>query len=146
MSYLKATALFFKKEDFMELTHHPSTLVPSIKEPPKLELKELPSHLKYAFLGENSKLAVIIFSSLIGTEEEKLLRVLREHKATLGWTIANIKGISFSICMHKILMEESYKPTIQPQRRINPVLQEVVRKEVLKYLDAGIIYAISYSA
>ncbi|XP_056169350.1 uncharacterized protein LOC130138655 [Syzygium oleosum] len=61
--------------------------------------------------------------------EEKLLRVLREHKGAIGWKIADIKGISSSICMHKILMEEQHKPTIQPQRRLNPKMQEVVKAE-----------------
>ena len=78
-------------------------------------------------------------------EEEKLLRVLREHKKTIGWTIDDIKGISPSICMHKILFEESYKPTVQPQRKLNPSMQEMVKKEVVKLLDAGIIYPISDS-
>ncbi|KAL5556754.1 hypothetical protein UlMin_038990 [Ulmus minor] len=77
----------------------------SIKEPPKLELKELPSHLRYAFLEESSYYPVIINSSLNDLEEEKLLRVLREHRKAIGWTIDDIKGISPSICMHKILME-----------------------------------------
>ena len=60
--------------------------------------------------------------------------------------MANIKGISNSVCMHKILMNEDYKPTIQPQRRLNPTMQEVVRAEVIKLLDAGVIYPISDSA
>ncbi|GLU07084.1 hypothetical protein SLE2022_240580 [Rubroshorea leprosula] len=121
-------------------------LKPSLEEPPKLELKPLPVHLKYAYLDEDLSLPVIIFSSLTGLMEEKLLRVLREHKGAFGWTITDIKGISPSICMHKILMEESYKPSIQPQRRLNPHMQEVVKAEVIKLLDAGIIYPISDSS
>ena len=78
--------------------------------------------------------------------EEKLLRVLKKHKKAFGWTIADIKGISPSICMHKILMEDNYEPTVQPQRRLNPKMQEVVKKEVIKPLDAGIIYPISDSS
>ncbi|KAL5583117.1 hypothetical protein UlMin_015559 [Ulmus minor] len=118
----------------------------SIKEPPKLELKELPSHLRYAFLEESSYYPVIINSSLNDLEEEKLLRVLREHRKAIGRTIDDIKGISPSICMHKILMEETYKPLVQPQRRLNPSMQEVVKKEVVKLMDAGIIYPISDSS
>ncbi|KAL5549377.1 hypothetical protein UlMin_004608 [Ulmus minor] len=118
----------------------------SIKEPPKLELKELPSHLRYAFLEESSYYPVIINSSLNDLEEEKLLRVLREHRKAIGWTIDDIKGISPSICMHKILMEETYKPLVQPQRRLNPSMQEVVKKKVVKLMDAGIIYPISDSS
>jgi len=70
------------------------------------------------------------------------LHVLQDHKTTIGWKIADIKGISPAICMHRILMEESYKPSIQPQRRLNLTMKEVVRKEVLKLLDAGLIYPI----
>ena len=58
---------------------------------------------------------------------------------------SDIKGISLSVCMHRILMEENYKPSIQPQCRLNPTMKEVVRKKVLKLLDAGIIYPISDS-
>ncbi|KAL5572849.1 hypothetical protein UlMin_022446 [Ulmus minor] len=117
-----------------------------IKEPPKLELKEFLSHLRYAFLEESSYYPVIINSSLNDLEEEKLLRVLREHRKAIRWTIDDIKGISPSICMHKILMEETYKPLVQPQRRLNPSMQEVVKKEVVKLMDVGIIYPISDSS
>ena len=65
-----------------------------LEEPPKLELKPIPSNLRYAFLGQDSTFLVIINSSLSDVEEEKLLRILREHKKALGWTISNIKGIS----------------------------------------------------
>ncbi|KAG9449976.1 hypothetical protein H6P81_009941 [Aristolochia fimbriata] len=115
-----------------------------IKDPSKLELKPLPSSLKYIFLEENAK--PVIISSCLNVREEKLLiEVLSKHKKAIGWTISNIKGISPTTCMHKILMEDSFKPTIQPQRRLNLTLQEVVKKEVVKLLDAGIIYPISDS-
>ncbi|XP_073146844.1 uncharacterized protein [Henckelia pumila] len=81
---------------------------PSIEDPPTLELKPLPSHLKYAYLNSENSLSVIISSSLTGTNEVKLLRILREHKKAFGWKIADIKRISPSICMHKILTEEKY--------------------------------------
>ena len=68
------------------------------------ELKQLPEHLRYAFLGDNYTFPGIVATSLTPGEEEKLLRVLREHRTTLGWTISDIKGISPSICMHKILI------------------------------------------
>ncbi|KAJ4720983.1 DNA-directed DNA polymerase [Melia azedarach] len=109
---------------------------------PNLELKPLPSHLRYAYLGENSTFPVIISASLSELEEEKLLRVLRDHKAALGWSISDIKGISPSICMHKILMEANFRPVVEHQRRLNPNMKEVVRAEVLKLLDAGMIYPI----
>ncbi|XP_075104740.1 uncharacterized protein LOC142178860 [Nicotiana tabacum] len=75
-------------------------------------------------------------------QEYKLIEVLRKHKRALGWTIADIKGINPAICMHRILMEENYKPIVQPQRRLNPAMQEVVKKEVVKLLAACIIYPI----
>ncbi|KAL5577892.1 hypothetical protein UlMin_019591 [Ulmus minor] len=135
-----------KSSKFRELGVLNVNTTSSIKEPPKLELKELPSHLRYAFLEESSYYPVIINSSLNDLEEEKLLRVLREHRKAIRWTIDDIKGISPSICMHKILMEETYKPLVQPQRRLNPSMQEVVKKEVVKLMDAGIIYPISDSS
>ncbi|KAL5577880.1 hypothetical protein UlMin_019579 [Ulmus minor] len=129
---------FPKKFKFKELgaIHVDNNL--SKKEPPKLELKQLPLHLRYAFLEDSCYYHVIINSSLNNMEEENLLRVLREHRKAIGWTIEDIKGTSSSICMHKILMEERYKPKVQPQRRLNPSMQEVVKKEVVKLLDVGI--------
>jgi hypothetical protein len=121
-------------------------LKPSLEEAPNLELKPLPEHLRYAFLGESSTLPVIIASNLSGNEEEKLLRILKEFKSAIGWTIADIKGISPSYCMHKILLEEGHKPSVEAQRRLNPIMKEVVKKEILKWLDAGIIYPISDSS
>ncbi|XP_070005179.1 uncharacterized protein [Nicotiana sylvestris] len=116
---------------------------PSIEEAPKLELKPLPSHLHYAYLGSSDTLPVIISSDLSELQEEKLLRVLREHKRVIGWTMSDIRGISPDFCMHKILKEEGHKPSIEQQRRLNPNMKEVVRKEVIKWLDAGIVFPIS---
>ncbi|CAL8152506.1 unnamed protein product [Prunus armeniaca] len=120
-------------------------LEPSIITPPKLELKPLPNHLKHTYLGANETLPVIIAAGLTSHEENSLIEVLKEHKTALGWTIADIKGISPSMCMHRILMEEDSKPSRDAQRRLNPNMKEVVRAEVLKLLDVGIIYPISDS-
>ena len=120
-------------------------LKPSKVQPPQLELKPLPEHLKYVYLGAAQTLPVIIAADLTHSEEEKLLRVLRKYQDTLGWTIADIKGISPAICMHRILMEDGVKPTVDAQRRLNPIMKEVVRTEVMKLLDAGMIYPISDS-
>ncbi|CAN6567568.1 unnamed protein product [Malus baccata var. baccata] len=120
-------------------------LLPSIVQAPVLELKPLPSHLKYIFLGENETLPAIISSSLTAQEEEKLLRVLKEFKSALGWTLADIKGISPTTCMHHIFLEEGAKPTREAQRRLNPPMMEVVKKEIIKLLDCGVIYPISDS-
>jgi hypothetical protein len=117
----------------------------AVSDPPKKELKPLPKNLKYKFLGPAESLPVIIASDLVDAQEEKFLDVLREHKEAIGWTIEDIKGISPSVVMHKIHLEENAKPSREPQRRLNPAMQEVVRAEVIKLLDAGIIYPISDS-
>jgi hypothetical protein len=78
-------------------------------------------------------------------QEGKLLCVLRDHKLALGWTIADIKGISPLICTHKIYLEDNCKTSREPQRRLNPTMKDVVKNEVIKLLDAGIIYPISAS-
>ncbi|GAB2277746.1 hypothetical protein Dimus_039242 [Dionaea muscipula] len=67
------------------------------------------------------------------------------HKTAIGWTVADIKGISPSICMHRILMEDGAKPSRQLQRCLNEPMMKVVKKEVTKLLDMGIIYPISDS-
>ena len=95
-------------------------------EAPKPKLKALPPTLKYAYLGENENYPVIINSSLSQDQEDELLKVLREHKDAIGWTLADLKGISSAICMHKILLEDDAKPSIQSQRRLNPIMKEVV--------------------
>jgi len=71
------------------------------------------------------------------------MRVLRENQGALGRQIFDLKGISPAYCMHKIHLEAEFKPVVQPQRRLNPTMKEVVKKGVLKLLDAGMIYPIS---
>jgi hypothetical protein len=119
--------------------------VPSLKSPPKLELKPLPDKLKYTFLGANDTLPVIIASDLQKDQEDNLLEVLKKHKEAIGWTVVDLKGIDPSICMHWIHLEEGARPSREAQCRLNPNMKEVVMKEVVKLLDAGIIYPISDS-
>ena len=130
---------------FEPLSPNEDKTLPSEEKPPKLELKPLPTHLKYAFLGERDTFPVIISSSLDVTQETQLLEILKTHRTALGWTIADIKGISPLICTHRIHLEEDVKPSRQPQRRLNPIMKEVVKKEVLKILDVGVIYPIANS-
>ncbi|CAN6711810.1 unnamed protein product [Malus baccata var. baccata] len=120
-------------------------LLPSVIQPPSLELKPLPSHLKYVFLGEQETLPIIISSSLTAQEKDKLVRVLRKYRTAVGWTLADIKGISPTTCMHQILLEERAKPSRGAQRRLNPPMMDVVKKEIIKLLDCGVIYPISDS-
>ena len=117
----------------------------SYEEPPKLELKELPPTLEYAFLEEGSKLPVIINSTLSPPQKDRLVTLLKHHKQAIAWKVTDIKGISPNYCKHQIYLEEDAKPIRQPQRRLTPPLMEVVRKETLKLRDAGIIYPISDS-
>ncbi|GJV00712.1 reverse transcriptase domain-containing protein [Tanacetum coccineum] len=117
----------------------------SIDDPPELELKDLPSHLEYAFLEGTDKLPVIIAKDLKEDEKVRLLKVLKSHKRAIAWKISDIKGIDPQFCTHKILMEDDSKPAIQHQRRVNPKIHEVIKKEVIKLLDAGLIYPISDS-
>ncbi|RVW67355.1 Transposon Ty3-I Gag-Pol polyprotein [Vitis vinifera] len=115
------------------------------KEIPKLNLKPLPVELKYTYLEENNQCPVVISSSLTSHQENCLMEVLKRCKKAIGWQISDLKGISPLVCTHHIYMEEEAKPIRQFQRRLNPHLQEVVRAEVLKLLQAGIIYPISDS-
>ena len=74
-----------------------------------------------------------------------MLKILKKYKGAIGWSINYLKGISPSICMHKILLEENANTSTEHQRRLSPVLKEVFRKKVLKWLNVGFIYAISDS-
>ncbi|GJW54885.1 hypothetical protein Tco_0098970 [Tanacetum coccineum] len=121
------------------------TVEPSINEPPEVELKELPPHLEYAFLEGDNKLPVIIAKDLKDEEKAALLKVLKSHKRAIAWKLSDIKGVSPEFCTHKILMEEDYEPSVQSQRRVNPKIHDVIKKEVEKLLDAGLIYPISDS-
>ena len=108
-----------------------------------LVLKKLPKGLKNAFLGKDGTKLMIISSELDKDMEVKLLSVLEKNLEAFYWSINDIKGTSPSVCMHKILIEEEHVPTIEHQRRLNPIMKEVVKKEVLKWLQVGFIYAIS---
>ena len=130
---------------FISLSNDNEKLLPSILHASKLELKTLSDHLKYVFLRENETLPVIIASNLSSLQEEKLIRVLKDHRTFIGWTIADIKGISPSTCMHRILLEDGAKPTKEAQKRLNPPMMDVVKKEILKLLEVGVIYPISNS-
>lgn len=111
----------------------------------KPDLKPLPSHLKYVFLDEQELDPVIVSAALDDSQLSKLLVVLKNHKKAIGYSIDDLKGISPDFCMHRIHLEDDHKPCIQLQRRLNPSMQEVVKKEVMKLLDAGIIYPIADS-
>ena len=143
-AYLEVSGTVVCKKGFEEMKDtRGDRLKPSIEDPPILELKELQAHLEYAFLGEGVTLPIIVALNLKKGQKEKLLKVLRRHKKAIAWKIFDIKGISPSFCTHKILMEEDFKPVVQPQRRLNPNMKEVMKAKVIKLFDTGVIYPIS---
>ncbi|GJY79097.1 reverse transcriptase domain-containing protein [Tanacetum coccineum] len=110
----------------------------SLKEPPTdLELKPLPDNLEYVYLEEPSFLPVIISSQLFTENKSKLLSVLRKHKEAFAWKTIDIPGICPSFCKHKIQLLDDKKLVVQKQRRLNPNMQEGVKKEIVKLLDTG---------
>nr|GEX20840.1 retrovirus-related Pol polyprotein [Tanacetum cinerariifolium] len=117
----------------------------SIDEPPEVELKNLPPHLEYVFLEGDDKLPVIIAKDLSEEEKTALIKVLKSHKQAIAWKLSDIKGINLEFYTHKILMEDDFEPAVQQQRRVNPKIYDVITKEVLKLLDARLIYPISDS-
>nr|GEX04331.1 reverse transcriptase domain-containing protein [Tanacetum cinerariifolium] len=121
------------------------TVKSSIDEPPEVELKDLPHHLEYAFLEGDNKLPVIIAKELRSEEKAALIKVLKSHKRAIAWKLSYIQGINPEFCTHKILMEEDYKLAVQHQRRVNPKIHNVIKKEFEKLLDTGLIYSISDS-
>nr|GEZ54003.1 reverse transcriptase domain-containing protein [Tanacetum cinerariifolium] len=94
--------------------------------------------------GDN-KLPVIIAKELRSEEKAALIKVLKSHNQAIAWKLSDIQGINPKFCTHKILLEEDYKPAVQNQRRVNPKIHDVIKKEVEKLLDAGLIYPISDS-
>nr|GEV41736.1 DNA-directed DNA polymerase [Tanacetum cinerariifolium] len=121
------------------------TIKSSVDEHPEVELKDLPPHIEYAFLEGDNKLPVIIAKELEDEEKAALIKVLKSHKRAIAWKLSDIQGINPEFCTHKILMEEDYKPVVQHQIRVNPKIHDVIKKEVEKLLDAGLIYLISDS-
>nr|GEV68183.1 reverse transcriptase domain-containing protein [Tanacetum cinerariifolium] len=117
----------------------------SIDESPVVELKDLPPHLEYAFLKGDDKLPIIIAKDLKDEKKTALIKVLKSHKQAHAWQLFDIKGINPEFYTQKILIEDDFKLAVQHQRRVNPKIHEVIKKEVLQLLDAGLIYPISDS-
>jgi hypothetical protein len=112
---------------------------------PKVDLKPLPKGLKYEFLGPDKTYLVIVSDELSPEENEKLLNLLKKHRTVIGYSINDLKGLSPAFCTHRIPMEDQCKPVVDHQRRLTHAMQEVVKKEVIKFLDAGIIYPVPHS-
>ncbi|RVW83029.1 Transposon Ty3-I Gag-Pol polyprotein [Vitis vinifera] len=131
-----------RREEILPLFNEEETQRAAKEKPPKLINKPLPTELKYAYLEENKQCLVVISSALTIHQEGYLLEVLRRCKKAIGWQIFDLKEINSLVCTHHIYMENEAKPVYQPQRRLNPHMQEVVRAEVLKLLQADVIYPI----
>ncbi|GKD99511.1 hypothetical protein Tco_1387495 [Tanacetum coccineum] len=112
----------------------------------KPELQDFPSHLEYAYLHGNKSFPIYISSNLSEEEKISLLQVLEKCKGAIAWKMLDIKGISPSFCTYKIFMEDDFKPVIQPQRHLNPKVQDVVKNKIVKLLDSRLIYPISDSS
>ncbi|GJY36297.1 reverse transcriptase domain-containing protein [Tanacetum coccineum] len=119
-----ARALIDVYGEQMTLRHDDQSIKSSCEDPPDLELKDLPSHLEYAFLEGDDKLPVIIAKNLKDEDKTALIKVLKSHKHAIAWKISDIKGIDPQFCTHKILMEENAKPVVQHQRRVNPKIHK----------------------
>lgn len=107
-----------------------------------VKMKELPKHLEYVFSKEGFKLLVIISSTLEVDQKERLATMLHECKKVIAWSISDIKGINPFFYTHKITMEDNIRPRVQPQRTLDENMLGVVKKEMKKLLDVGIIYLI----
>ncbi|GJX54164.1 hypothetical protein Tco_0282533 [Tanacetum coccineum] len=132
---------------FEKITFNTDYKIKTSLEEPYLdrELKPLPDNLEYVFLEEPSFLPVILSSQLSEQNKNKLIYVLKRHKQAFAWKTTDIPGICPSFCKHKIQLLDDKKPVIQKQRRLNPNMQDVVKNEIAKLLDTGIIYPISDS-
>ena len=134
-----------RKEEVLPLLIEKDKKQEDISDSHMPDFKPLPVELKYAYLEENDQCSVFISSLLNASQESSLLHILRENKQAIGWKISELKGIDPLVCTYHIYLEEEARPVRQPRRRLNSHMQEVVRAEVLKLLQAGIIYPISDS-
>ncbi|XP_042065482.1 uncharacterized protein LOC121808998 [Salvia splendens] len=116
--------------------------LPTEEPKPAKKLKPLPAHLKYAYLGEEETMPVIINSQLTQGQKDRLLEVLRKNQKAIGWKLTDLVGISPDLCMHHIQLEEGAKPHRNQKRKLNPNMMEEVLKEIVKLVSIGIIYFI----
>jgi hypothetical protein len=110
---------------------------------PEVDLKPLPEGLKYELLDPYKTYPVIMSNELSPEENEKLLNLLKKHRKVIGYLINDLKGLSPAFCTHRIPMEDQCKPVVDHQRRLTHAMREVVKKDFIKLLDAGIIYPVS---
>jgi hypothetical protein len=134
--FVEEEAGFSKPEPLDEFANPPK---------PPIELKPLPTGLRYAFLDNDPDFPMIISDKLTQEQTLRLLAVLERHHSTFDYSLQDLKGISPALCTHRIPTNPNIPPSREPQRRLNNVMREVVKKEVLKLLHAGIIYPMPHS-
>jgi hypothetical protein len=88
---------------------------------------------------------VIISDKLSNDETQRLVTTLEKYRPVIDYSLKDLKGISLSLCTHRIPMEHEHKPVREHQQRLNNATREVVKKEVLKLLKVGVIYPVSDS-
>jgi hypothetical protein len=139
----KDAKLFIEEEDDLgETINLPSEEVPA---PPPVELKPLPAGLRYAFVNGNKNTPVIISDKLSNEEAPKLIAILEKRRLVFGYSLQDLKGISPTLCTHRVPIDPASSPSREPHCRLNNAMREVMKKEVLKLLHAGIIYPIPHS-
>ena len=112
------------------------------EELPPPELKPLPKELRYELLDKINKYSFTIIANLSDEEKVRLMKTFKRHRKAFGYSMDDLKGISPSICTHRIYMEEGVVPVHEYQRKFNSEIKEVVRKEIIHLLNAGIIYPV----
>jgi hypothetical protein len=139
----KDAKLFIEEEDDLgETIDLPTEEVPA---QPPVELKPLPTGLRYAFLNGDKNTPIIISDKLSDEETSKLISILEKHRLVFGYSLQDLKGISPTLCTHRIPIDPASTPSCEPQCRFNNAMREVMKKEVLKLLHAGIIYPVPHS-
>jgi hypothetical protein len=135
---------FIEEEDENPIDPKP---LDELLEPPKpsIELKPLPSSLRYAFLNNDQYSPMIISDKLSQEETLHLITVLENYRSAFDYSLQDLKGISPSLCTHLIPTDPNSIPSREPQRRLNNVMRDVVKKKVLKLLHVGIIYPMPHS-
>jgi hypothetical protein len=143
---LEDDAQFFidKEEDEGPIEHEPLDELLELPKP-SIELKPLPSGLRYAFLNNDQNSPMIISDKLSQEESLCLLTFLEKHHSAFGYSLQDLKGISPALCTHRIPIDLDSKSSRELQRRLNNAMREGVKKEFLKLLHAGIIYPVPHN-
>ena len=138
----KDAKLFIEEDDDLgEIIDLPQEEAPAR---PLVELKPLHASLRYAFLNGDKETPIIISDKLSDEETSKLIAILEKHRSVFRYSLQDLKGISPTLCTHRILIDPSSTPSRETQQRLNNAMQEVTKKGVLKLLHAGIIYPIPH--